>query len=202
MAKGIIYIMTTSVDGLIKIGKTQTENYENRMKNLEQNGYWNVSGLHRFYAAEVDDYHEKEKLIHTIFSKSQVGTSELFALDKNLAKDMLEAFEGQQVYPALDNEAKKTLMLPRRPPFRFSMCGLKTGDRVQLKGNASIEAVVLSDDRHVMYNGQPYSLSDLAQRLLGTKFAVQGPAYWTYQGVTLEELRRQQKAKEQAEAEE
>lgn len=38
----------------------------------------------------MDDYHEKEKLIHTIFSKSQVGTSELFALDKNLAKDMLE----------------------------------------------------------------------------------------------------------------
>lgn len=110
--------------------------------------------------------------------------------------------QGQQVYPALDNKVKKTLMLPRRPPFRFSMCGIKTGDRVQLKGNASIEAVVLSDDRHVMYNGQPYSLSDLAQRLLGTKFAVQGPAYWTYQGVTLEELRRQQKAKEQAEAEE
>lgn len=35
MAKGIIYIMTTTVDGLIKIGKTQAENYENRMKNLE-----------------------------------------------------------------------------------------------------------------------------------------------------------------------
>ena len=202
MAKGIIYVMTTSVDGLIKIGKTQTENYESRIKSLEQNGYWNVSGLHRFCAFEVDDYDEKEKLIHTIFSKSQVSTSELFALDKNLAKDMLEAFEGRQVYPALDPDVTKTLRLPRRSPFRFSMCGLKEGDRVQLKGDPSVEAEVMSDDRHVMYEGRAYVLSNLTRKLLGRRFVVFDPADWTHQGVTLEDLRLQREAKEQAEAEE
>ena len=40
MAKGIIYIMTTAVDGLIKIGKT--DNFENRMGELERNGNHNV----------------------------------------------------------------------------------------------------------------------------------------------------------------
>lgn len=45
MAKGIIYVMTTVVPGLIKIGKTRTNNYEQRMYNLEHNGYFNVVGL-------------------------------------------------------------------------------------------------------------------------------------------------------------
>ena len=104
MAYGIIYIMTTSVEGLIKIGKTN--DFKNRMNILEQNGYWNVAGLKKFYAVKVKDYDEKEKLIHTIFSKSQVANSELFALDKMIAKAMLESFEGEQIYP----EINKTLI--------------------------------------------------------------------------------------------
>lgn len=95
VSKGIIYITTTSVIGLIKIGKTRSDTFQNRMTVLEQNGYWNVNGLKRYYAVEVDDYNEKEKLMHTIFSKSQVGTSELFALDKELAKEVLQSFWGQ-----------------------------------------------------------------------------------------------------------
>ena len=96
MTKGIIYICTTSVDGLIKIGRT--DNFNARLNILEQNGYWNVSGLKRFYAVRVDDYIEKEKLIHTIFSKSQVANSELFALDKNLAKNQMASFDKKWHY--------------------------------------------------------------------------------------------------------
>lgn len=42
MAKGVIYVMKTVVPGLIKIGKTGTTNFENRMYYLEHNGYSNV----------------------------------------------------------------------------------------------------------------------------------------------------------------
>lgn len=38
--KGVIYIAKTIVDGLIKIGKTQTDSFDKRMYNLEHNGYW------------------------------------------------------------------------------------------------------------------------------------------------------------------
>lgn len=37
--KGVIYITTTCVKGLIKIGKTMTNQFETRMNTLEQNGY-------------------------------------------------------------------------------------------------------------------------------------------------------------------
>lgn len=99
MSKGIIYIMTTVVPGLIKIGKTGTDNFEARMYQLERNGYFNVVGLKRKFAIEVEDYDAKELLLDEIFSKSQVPNSELFALDADLVVQLLSSFEGRQVYP-------------------------------------------------------------------------------------------------------
>ena len=99
MARGIIYVMTTVVPGLIKIGKTGTSNFEQRMYNLEKNGYSNVVGLKRCFAIEVEDYDEKERLIDEIFSKSRVENTELFAIDVNLAMRLLSSFEGKQVFP-------------------------------------------------------------------------------------------------------
>lgn len=99
MAKGILYVMTTVVPGLIKIGKTGAGNFEKRMYNLEKNGYSNVVGLKRHFAIEVDDYDEKEMLLDDIFSKSRLENTELFALDVNLVVQLLSSFEGVQVYP-------------------------------------------------------------------------------------------------------
>lgn len=99
MAKGIIYVMTTVVPGLIKIGKTRTDQFENRMYTLERNGYFNVVGLKRKFAIEVEGYDEKELLLDEIFAKSNVQGSELFALDADLVVQLLSSFEGRQVYP-------------------------------------------------------------------------------------------------------
>ena len=105
MASGIIYVMTTVVPGLIKIGKTDVSNFESRMYQLEHNGYSNVVGLKRHFAIQVDEYDEKEALLHTIFSKSQVENTELFALDVNLVVQLLTSFAGDQVYP--ENKTKE-----------------------------------------------------------------------------------------------
>ena len=99
MAKGIIYLMTTVVSGLIKIGKTGNEQFENRMRFLESNGYANITGLKREFAIEVDEYDDKEKLIHDIFSKSRISNTELFALDIEIAKSLLASLDGRQIYP-------------------------------------------------------------------------------------------------------
>lgn len=99
MAKGILYVMTTVVPGLIKIGKTGSENFDSRMYQLERNGYSNVVGLTRKFAIEVDDYDEKEKLLDEIFSKSKVSNTELFSLDIDLVIQLLSSFDGKQIYP-------------------------------------------------------------------------------------------------------
>ncbi|MCR5729061.1 MAG: GIY-YIG nuclease family protein [Ruminococcus sp.] len=105
MSKGIIYIMTTVVPGLIKIGKTGCANFEQRMYNLEHNGYCNATALKRSFAIEVENYDEKEALIHTIFEKSRVSDTELFALDVNIVTQLLTSFDGTIVYPKTETKA-------------------------------------------------------------------------------------------------
>lgn len=100
MSKGVIYVMTTVVPGLIKIGKTGSKNFKDRMYQLERHGYSNVVGLKRHFAIEVDDYDDKERLLDEIFSKSKLENSELFALDVDLVVQLLSSFEGKQIYPA------------------------------------------------------------------------------------------------------
>ena len=99
MSKGIIYIMTSVLPGLIKIGKTRTDQYEIRMSFLEKNGYRNITGLKRKFAIELDEYDEKETLLHTIFEKSQVADTEMFSLDVDIAIQLLSSFEGTIIYP-------------------------------------------------------------------------------------------------------
>lgn len=99
MAKGIIYVMNTCVEGLVKIGKTGSDNFEQRMTFLENNGYRRISVLTREFAIEVEDYDEKEKLLQEIFSKSRVSNSELFAVDINLVKQLMASLDGKVVYP-------------------------------------------------------------------------------------------------------
>lgn len=104
MARGILYIMKTSIKGLFKIGKTNINNFENRIYGLESDGYKNVTGLKLAFAIEVNDFDEKETLLHKVFSKSQVGTSELFAVDFDLAKKLLSSFEGKIIYSENNKE--------------------------------------------------------------------------------------------------
>lgn len=99
MSKGILYVMETVVPGLIKIGKTGTENFEQRMRFLEHNGYNNITGLKRRFAIEVDNYDEKEALLGEVFEKSRLINSELFSLEAELVVQLLASFEGRQVYP-------------------------------------------------------------------------------------------------------
>lgn len=96
MKKGILYVTTTTIDGLIKIGKTG--NFKERMRQLELDGYRGLL-CKRAYAIEVDNYDEKELLLDEIFSKSRIPNTELFALDLNLVIQLLSSMEGRIIYP-------------------------------------------------------------------------------------------------------
>ena len=201
MSKGIIYITTTSVTGLIKIGKTQTSQFENRMSTLEQNGYWNVNGLKRFFAVEVDDYDEKEKLLHTVFSKSQVANSELFALDKDLAKDMLMSFDGKIIFP-YNNEKEKTVRKQSKPNLSFQSLGIPVGSKLVFTGDESISVTTIDDYNQVGYLGETKSLSGMAKHLFeqlgkATKSgAYQGGAYFKYNDQKLVDIRKERERTE------
>ena len=106
MPTGVLYVMSTIVPGLVKIGKTTTDRFDSRMYTLERNGYNNVTGLRREFAIEVERYGERERMLADIFAKARVPGSELFALDINLAIELLASFEGRQIYPKTSTESK------------------------------------------------------------------------------------------------
>mgnify|MGYP001027085553 CR=1 FL=1 len=126
MSKGIIYAMTTVVDGLVKIGKTGSDNFEQRMTYLENNGYRNICGLKRKFAIEVEDYDKKELLLDSLFSRSRVSNTEIFSLNINEVIQLLSSFEGKIIYPPQENknvifenatEAVESLLIPNGTYF-------------------------------------------------------------------------------------
>ena len=135
MAKGIIYLMTTAVTGLIKIGSAESKQYQERMRYLESNGYSNVVGLKRAFAIEIDNYKEKEKLLRDIFSRYQIREKcELFALDLDMVKELLFAFEGKIIFPKEANKEKGfkeiTKIRNKNNLFNFYNKGIKNGDEI------------------------------------------------------------------------
>ncbi len=197
MAKGIIYIMTTAVSGLVKIGKTGTNNYRERMRFLEANGYYNVSGLKCYFAIEIDDYDEKESLFHEIFNKHQVGNSELFALDQDLIKQLLLSFDGKVIFPENINKEREfdevTAARKQGALFSFYRKGLSDGYKISFINDPNIVAVVCGE-REVEYDNQKWRLSPLTYKIfeekgqLNSSGAYQGAAYWMFENVRLKDI--------------
>ncbi len=195
--KGIIYIMTTAVSGLIKIGQTGTNNFQERMRNLEANGYYNVAGLKKFFAIKLEDYTEKEALLYDIFNKHRVGESELFALDQELIRQLLLSFKGKIIYPEnIDQEKefnKVSKVRKQTRLFSFYKKGLKDGDLITFKDDNEITAKVVGE-REVEYGGQIWKLSPLAYKLyeergeLNASGAYAGADYFKYRDKKLRDL--------------
>lgn len=197
MKKGIVYIMTTAVSGLIKIGQTEIKNYKERMRHLESNGYYNVVGLKKAFAVELTDYIEKESLLKEIFSKHQVGQSELFALDVDLVKQLLLAFDGKVVYPETTEKEKEFEKISKArtqgEKFNFYKKGLKNGDIIYFASDDTISAKV-AGEREVEYEGQIWKLSPLTHKIFEKKGQLspsgvyQGAYYFKYKNVRLTKL--------------
>ena len=197
MARGVIYLMSTAVSGLVKIGKTGTNNYAERMRFLEANGYYNVAGLRRYFAIELEDYDDKESLLHEIFSKHQVGTSELFALDQDLVRQLLLSFDGKVIYPEkIDKEKEFDEVATARKQgalFSFYRKGLQDGDEIHFIADKTLTATV-TGEREVEYGGQTWKLSPLTYKIfedkgqLNSSGAYQGANYWQWHGKKLKDL--------------
>ena len=193
MAKGIIYAMTCT-QGLIKIGKTETTQFENRMRRLEDDGYKNFNGFQRQFAVEVNDYDEKEKLVHRLFDKSQVKIAgngiEMFAVDLPLVIDLLKAFDGKQVYPAIKTDTT-TSVKPKKivsKSLTFEMIGIPVGSTLTYVDDPTITVTTTDTKNHVSYKNKIYTMSGLIV-FLKNGGSWQGSMYLSYNGKKLTDIR-------------
>lgn len=193
----ILYILTNEAfPDYVKIGKTS--NLEKRLKQL-----YNTSipyPFECFFACRVKNADEVEKSLHEAFTKYRVQKNrEFFNILPEQVYAILKLLVIEDVTPTeivLDQqesilEIKNSLekSKQKRSAFNFKLAEIPLGSEIYFSRDESIKAKVV-DNKNIELNEQLVSLSLAAQELLGHKHSVQGPAYWMYEGETLDERRK------------
>ena len=197
----IIYILTNqSMPDTIKIGIT--DNLERRIKELDNTSL--PLPFECYYAVEVEDASKIEKKIHEGLDDARIRDNrEFFNTTPEQAKSILEIAEimgGKDVTPKGDIvetvQDKQSLEKSRkiRKRFNFEMINIQPGTILNFVKDTTITCEV-HDDRKVKFRDKITSLSDAADivlREMGYDWsAAQGPIWWSYQGKSLSELRRE-----------
>ena len=168
-------------DYLNKLGNLSLTNNNPEMSNdsFEEKKRW-YSESSFYYTRKLSDLDEWS--IDSIVKRSEFLTDICTEIWKY-------PLEYQQTLLEKKDECKQKKK--KRPPFRFSMIGLSEGDEIQFVDDSSKTATV-SDDTHVLFDGETYSLSKLAAKLKGKETNnLTGPLYFMYEGVTLGDLREE-----------
>jgi hypothetical protein len=202
---GKVYILTNdSMPGIIKIGITEKESIEDRIKELDNTSIPTPFRFH--YAVETENHKEIEKLIHNAFSKFRIRNNrEFFAMDPESAVSALKISGAKEIIldnlmiddagKFLEEEPKKYMKI-----FTFSHVKIPFGSELTFTRDENIKCKVISE-REVEYEDNRYSLSGLAKYILGKMGynwkSVQGPMYFTYNGKTLYEIREEIESEEE-----
>lgn len=199
MAKGILYIMTTPVSGVIKMGIAgDAKKYQERMRFLSSNGYGNISGLRPYFAIELENYIETESLLKDLFKFIRLGDSELYTMEADKAKQLLLTFSGSIIFPkdvASKSAQIKQIAKVRKQGELFNIYdkGIKNGDVLVFAGDPIIKVKVVGE-REVEYNGVVYKLSPLALKLYtdmgknNPSKSYRGAEHFLYKGTKLTKL--------------
>ena len=158
-----------------------------------------------FLVCPVAETHSAALKHATLMSKGLMGKRpSTTKLSKDEFKPLREYIErhfdeaAQADVPAPQKKAKPMKQKPkpktdRRPPFKFSMIGLKPGDTIVFAPNG--EEVRVNSENTVDYDGQILTLSRFCKIYMPDEDSenkeYQGPAHFTYNGKTLDEIRKE-----------
>jgi hypothetical protein len=189
----IIYILINeAMPGYVKIGRTT--DLEQRIRSLDTTSV--PLPFECFYACTVQNAGFAEKQLHDAFLDHRVRSSrEFFEISPERVVSALKLAEMENVTPKKDfvesQEDQQALNQARtkRAVFNFKMVDIPVGAELIFSRDENIKAKVV-DNRSIDFNGEITSLSNSAQKILGYNYGIQGTAYWTYEGETLDERRK------------
>lgn len=188
---GIVYILTNdAMPGYIKIG--MTSDLKQRLSNLDNTSI--PLPFQCYYAAKVSNPRRIENRLHEAFGDRRTRKNrEFFQIDPYRVKCALEMVAIEEII--MDDDTPSDVdseTCTKRPRFKFSMVGISENTILTYAKNSSITCTVLNNSE-VQYENKTWSLSGLTSELqfreTGKRIAKQGPAYWLYDGKTLDEIR-------------
>lgn len=213
---GYIYILTNpSFEQYVKIG--YATDVQQRLDDLNRSTA--VPFAFRVYATyEVDSYLSDKKL-HSILDQlnpdlrtteevnGRMRVREFYAMSPEDAYAILDAIAeitgtGSRLkkWKATTSERNDATLaqeimerhLERLSPFAFSKCNIAIGEEIEYccDGNPHNGTIcTVSNDRHVQYNGENWSLSALAKHFANTDSTLAGPQFFKYKGEWLNDIR-------------
>ena len=205
-ASGAVYVLSNeAMEGYIKIGRTDTPTIESvaqRVRNLDDTNM--PLPFNCEHASAVEDAPTVEKALHEAFGDYRVRPKREFFY--NLAPfrviALLKPIAIEDVTPSSEHadatEDGKIKVPPRRPSFRFATVGIPDGATLQWADDPTIECQVDGDTTYVIYEGQRWAISTLAQKLKGWKRPPAGPEYFLYEDETLRERQRRMEQEQAA----
>lgn len=194
---GKVYVLTNDfMPGIVKIGYT-TQPIEDRLRELDKTGVPWPFRCH--FAIETERYREIEAFVHDAFSDCRVRDNrEFFKVSPERVVAALRisgATEIKTDNEAIDQDGRSTesaqVTESGRKRFQFEKYGIPVGSELTFTRNKEKKCRVL-ENGEVEYEGQHYSLSRLAIRLMNElgytwKFA-RGPALFEYDGTVLTDI--------------
>jgi hypothetical protein len=188
---GKVYILTNDLmPGIIKIGITEGS-VEDRIKSLDNTSL--PLPFRFYYAIESERFKQIEAHMLNAFA-------DFFKLDPERAVAALGISGDPEIKlgnAMIDDEGKVVAEAPEeqksyRRRFSFVKVGVPVGAELRFTRDKAKVCKVVSETE-VEYQGQRYSLSGLAAKLIGELGyewkAIQGPRFFEYNDKTLSELR-------------
>ena len=201
---GSIYILVNDAfPSLVKIG--YADDVEKRLKQLNSN-----SGLpdpyHCYAVYKVKERLEDLKLHDLIDGLDNTlrhsKNREFYEISKERAYNILSIIAEINgcsdlliINPFHDNFFENKVVINnkntvKRTPFTFDLVGIPIGSKLHFKEDNTKICTVVDAKNHVMYENKKYTLSGLALKFKGGT-AWQGPAYFTYNGKLLTDIRKE-----------
>lgn len=192
-----VYVLTNpAMPGLVKIGRTDTGDPEDRAKQLYTTGVPVPFDVE--YAGRVEDPAAVERALHRAFDPDRVNPKrEFFRVDPEQVTVILELFDTEDVTATVAADLNAELsaqerqagekLLKRRPPLNFDEMGIDSGSVLVYAKDGSITVTVV-EAKKVLYEGEPVALSAATKAVLGLDYYVAPTRHWTYDGVSLQEI--------------
>ncbi len=218
MSKGIVYILTNPcLDGWVKIGMTERNDIESRLKEL--NTPTNIPLSYRCYATyEVENPMIVEKSIHSLIdrvdnslhareqlSNGKIREREFFKISPETAFGIfndIATLRGDRSclkpYAPTEEQAQEEEIAEskmKRGNNSFKLLGISIGEELSFLLDDTITAKVSNNKNKVEYGGELYTVTALAIKLLietqgwSENTHANGWRYFVKDGITLSELR-------------
>lgn len=218
MSKGLVYILTNPcLDGWVKIGMTDRNDITDRLREL--NAPTNLPLSYRCYAVyEVENPLEVEKNIHGLIDlvdsslhareqleNGRIREREFFKISRETAFGIFKriaALRGDSdalhLYQPSQSELQAEELADthsKRSNNSFRLLHIDVGEELTFLNDDSITAHVLDQRNKVEYQGETYSVSALASKLLHERCgwsenaSVNGWQYFSKDNVALSDLR-------------